>query len=326
MNGDDVASDVWVDCDPGIDDAVMLAALAGAVAQGRVRLHGLSSVAGNMPLEVTSANLLALASYLGLPHVPVARGADRPLVRAACSAAHVHGSNGLGGVDIPAGDRDRAGDSAVMAMHEAICSLPPTSRMRLMPTGPLTNIALLLRTFPQDARRIRDVVLMGGSTCGGNVTSRAEYNIWADPEAAHMVFASGVSVVMCGLDVTLKSGLSAAQLTAMREGGEERLRALARMLSYYKGDPATWPYGVCVVHDAVPLLYMLAPSLFGGAYGSVEIGLGGDDRGETRFIAAGRDAAADDVEGAAAAGALVLNRVDAMGFQHALADLLGVAL
>ena len=122
---DYVASDVWVDCDPGIDDAVMLAALSGAVERGRVRLHGLSSVAGNMPLDVTTANLLALASYWALPHVPVARGANRPLVRAACDAAHVHGANGLGEVEIPAGDRALANDSAVLAMHKAICSLAP---------------------------------------------------------------------------------------------------------------------------------------------------------------------------------------------------------
>lgn len=243
MTWEDFAvSDVWVDCDPGIDDAVMLAALSGAVGRGRVRLHGLSSVAGNMPLDVTTANLLALASYLALPHVPVARGADRPLVRAACDAAHVHGANGLGEVEIPAGDRALANDSAVLAMHKAICSLAPARRMRLVATGPLTNIALLLRAFPDDAARIQDVVIMGGSTCGGNVTPRAEYNIWADPEAAHMVFASGVPVVMCGLDVTLRSGLSAEQLAAMRDGDGERLCALARMLSFYKGDPAAWPH------------------------------------------------------------------------------------
>lgn len=326
MTWEDFAvSDVWVDCDPGIDDAVMLAALSGAVGRGRVRLHGLSSVAGNMPLDVTTANLLALASYLALPHVPVACGADRPLVRAACDAAHVHGANGLGEVEIPAGDRALANDSAVLAMHKAICSLAPARRMRLVATGPLTNIALLLRAFPDDAARIQDVVIMGGSTCGGNVAPRAEYNIWADPEAAHMVFASGVPVVMCGLDVTLRSGLSAEQLAAMRDGDSERLCALARMLSFYKGDPAAWPQGVCVVHDAVPLLYVLAPDLFKGVRGVVEIGLGQDDRGETRFVAAGdgADAGAAKASGnAAPPNALVLSLVDAPGFQKVLGNLL----
>ena len=323
MTWEDFAvSDVWVDCDPGIDDAVMLAALSGAVTRGRVRLHGLSSVAGNMPLDVTTANLLALASYLALPHVPVARGADRPLVRDACDAAHVHGANGLGEVEIPAGGRMLADDSAVLAMHKTICALPPSRRMRLVATGPLTNIALLLRAFPDDVPRIQDVVIMGGSARGGNVTHRAEYNIWADPEAAHMVFASGVPVVMCGLDVTLKSGLSAEQLAAMRDGDSERLCALVRMLSFYKGDSAAWPYGVCVVHDAVPLLYVLAPDLYQGARGVVEIGLGQDDRGETRLVAAGDAANAEATETAAAPNALVLSRVDALGFQKVLGNLL----
>lgn len=312
--GEDAVSDIWVDCDPGIDDAVMLAALAGAVARRRVRLHGLSSVAGNMPLDITTGNLLALASFLELPRVPIARGADRPLVRAACDAAHVHGPNGLGEVELSRSDRAVADDPAVLAMHKAICALPAGRRMRLVPTGPLTNIALLIRAFPDDLQRIRDVVLMGGSTCGGNVTPRAEYNIWADPEAARMVFASGVPVVMCGLDVTLKSGLSASQLAAMREGGSDRHRALARMLSYYKGDPATWPFGACVVHDAVPLLYVLEPGLFGGERGCVEVGLDEGDRGETRFTAA--------EDALSACKDLVLRRVDALGFQRALADLL----
>ena len=257
--------------------------------------------------------------------MPVARGANRPLVRAACDAAHVHGANGLGEVEIPAGDRALANDSAVLAMHKAICSLAPARRMRLVATGPLANIALLLRAFPDDAARIQDVVIMGGSTCGGNVTPRAEYNIWADPEAAHMVFASGVPVVMCGLDVTLRSGLSAEQLTSMRDGDSERLCALARMLSFYKGDPAAWPHGVCVVHDAVPLLYVLAPDLFQGVRGVVEIGLGQDDRGETRLVAAGdgADAGVAKASGnATPSNALVLSLVDALGFQKVLGNLL----
>lgn len=140
-----------------------------------------------------------------------------------------------------------------------------------------------------------------------------------------MVFASGVPVVMCGLDVTLRSGLSAEQLTSMRDGDSERLCALARMLSFYKGDPASWPHGVCVVHDAVPLLYVLAPDLFQGVRGVVEIGLGQDDRGETRLVAAddGADAGAAKVSGdVTPSNALVLSLVDALGFQKVLGNLI----
>ena len=274
--------DIWIDCDPGIDDAVMLAMVAAS--PDVLELHGVSSVAGNLPSDVVTENVLRLAAWLGLPQVPLCRGARRPLLRPAQDAADVHGEMGLGRVVLPWGDRALDARPAVVAMHDAIMALPAGRRMTLVPTGPLTNIALLLRVFPEVAERIERIVLMGGSTVGGNVTPTAEFNIWGDPEAAQIVYESGLPIVMCGLDVTLRCGLTPAQLKALAASANEHEAAIAEMLSFYQPVDSEWRHGVCVIHDASTIIYLTHPELFGGERTAIRVDCSDEGRGTTARV------------------------------------------
>ena len=185
---------IWIDCDPGIDDAVALA--MAAASRDRLHILGISTVAGNQTSDRVTGNALKLASFLGMDDVPVVRGARGPLVREVEPAGDIHGATGLGNCELPATTKQTASESGIFYMYSRIMELPEEEKVTLVPTGPLTNIALLLRTFPQVQARIEKIVLMGGSSSGGNVTPAAEFNIWADPEAAQMVFAAGLPTVM----------------------------------------------------------------------------------------------------------------------------------
>ena len=301
--------DVWIDCDPGIDDAVMLA--CAAVSGDALNLHGISSVAGNQTSDRVTGNVLKLASFFDMPHVPLTRGAVRPLVREAQDAGDVHGTMGLGNVSLPASDRALDPRPAVLALHDAIEALSADRKMTLVPTGPLTNIALWMRLYPADAARVECIVLMGGATSGGNVTPTAEFNVWGDPEAAAIVFSSGLPIVMCGLDITLKCGLTDAQVAALAADDNPRRRALGEMLGFYNQVPSEDAYGVTVIHDAVTVLYLTDPQLFAGDQVAISVDCGDADRGTTRI--------AEDAP-AAQKNVLLLNRVDMAEFQQVLLE------
>src|SRR5205823_9039370 len=181
---------ILLDCDPGHDDAI---ALLLALASPEVELLGVTTVAGNQTVEKTTANAIRILELVGREDVPVARGADRPLVREPFVAAYVHGESGLDGPDLPPARGEPVAQHAVDFLAERLAG------KTLVATGPLTNVALLLALHPE-ARPDR-IVLMGGAIAEGNVTPAAEFNVWADPEAAARVFASGIDMTMVGLDV-----------------------------------------------------------------------------------------------------------------------------
>src|SRR5436189_380587 len=189
---------ILLDCDPGHDDAI---ALLLALASPELELLAVTTVAGNQTLEKTTANAIRVLEFAGRADVPVAAGADRPLVREQYVASYVHGETGLDGPDLPPAQSDPVEQHAVDFLADAIRETG--GKVTLVPTGPLTNVALLLALHP-DARPER-IVLMGGAIAEGNVTPAAEFNIWCDPEAAARVFASGIDVTMIGLDVTHKA-------------------------------------------------------------------------------------------------------------------------
>src|ERR671937_272810 len=201
-----------MDCDPGHDDAI---ALLLALASSEVELLGISTVAGNQTVEKTTANALRILELAGRGEIPVAAGAPRPLVREPFVAAHVHGETGLDGPDLPPPQGRPLDAHAVDFLAERILAAPgpPT----LVPTGPLTNVALLLARHPDVAARLERIVLMGGAIAEGNVTPAAEFNIWVDPEAAARVFASGLDVTMVGLDVTHKALFGPDRVEQLRE-------------------------------------------------------------------------------------------------------------
>ncbi len=191
---------VIMDCDPGHDDAVALLLAAGSPA---IDLRLVTVVAGNQTLERTVRNALSVLSVAGAHHVPVAAGMDRPLVRPRIVAGNIHGESGLDGPEMPPPTITPSSKHAVELMIETL--LAGNGEITLIPTGPLTNVATAMRLAPSILPRIRRIVLMGGSIGLGNTTPAAEFNIYADPEAAHIVFSSGVPLTMVGLDVTYQT-------------------------------------------------------------------------------------------------------------------------
>jgi purine nucleosidase len=188
---------IILDCDPGHDDAV---ALLLAQAHPAIELLAVTTVAGNQSLAKVTHNALGIATLAGIT-APVAAGAERPLERQREYAADIHGESGLDGVVLPEASVALDPRHAVDLIVDLVMSHAP-GEITLVPTGPLTNIALAVRREPRIVQRVREVVLMGGGAHTGNMTSVAEFNIWVDPEAADEVFSAGWPVVMAGLDVT----------------------------------------------------------------------------------------------------------------------------
>jgi purine nucleosidase len=251
-----VSTRIILDCDPGIDDAL---AIAFAAASPAIELVGITSVAGNVSLDKTTANALAVASFAGAGGVPVTAGCAAPLLRAALHAGHVHGDSGLGGAVLPPPERSAEPGHAVDFIISRIAAAP--GEITLVATGPLTNIGLALRREPRLATWVRDFVIMGGSAGRGNVTPAAEFNIWADPEAASIVFGAGWTVRMIGLDVTLEARASAPVRDRMRSLGSLGSTLLLPALAQYK-DSAD-KTGEPPVHDVCAVVSVAEPSVFG---------------------------------------------------------------
>jgi inosine-uridine nucleoside N-ribohydrolase len=251
-----VSTPILLDCDPGHDDAI---ALLLALASPEVELLGVTTVSGNQTLEKTTANAIRVLEFVGREDVPVAAGADRPLVRERSVAANVHGESGLDGPTLPPPQKKPLEQPAVEFLAEQIGASP--APVTLIPTGPLTNVALLLARYPEAGARLERIVLMGGSIAEGNVTPAAEFNIWADPEAASRVFTSGLDVTMIGLDVTHKA--------LMRPEHAERLRAAGRtgtmvaelydFFSIFHRE--VYGMDAAPIHDAVAVAHVARPGL-----------------------------------------------------------------
>jgi purine nucleosidase len=249
-----MSTTIILDCDPGIDDAL---AIAFAAQHPGIELAGITTVAGNVGLDKTTANALAVADFTGSATVPVTAGCPAPLLRPARDARSVHGDTGLGGAVLPPSSREPAAGHAVDFIISTIAAAP--GEITLVATGPLTNIALALRREPRLAGWVRDFVIMGGSAGRGNVTPAAEFNIWADPEAAAVVFGAGWTVRMVGLDVTLRALATGDVRATMSEfgrlGSELLLPALAQYTDSAAGDPA--------VHDVCAVVWVAEPAVFG---------------------------------------------------------------
>jgi inosine-uridine nucleoside N-ribohydrolase len=245
-----VAIPILLDCDPGHDDAI---ALLLALASPEVELLGLTTVAGNQTLDKTTANAIRVLELAGREDVQVAAGADRPLVRERSIAVNVHGETGLDGPNLPPPKGRPVEAHAVDFLAERLAG------STLVATGPLTNVALLLARYP-DVHPER-IVLMGGASAEGNVTPAAEFNVWADPEAAARVFASGLDVTMVGLDVTHRALVSRTHAEQLRGAGRVG-RVVAELLDFY-GVFHREVYGFdgSPVHDAVAVAQVIRPEL-----------------------------------------------------------------
>ena len=258
---------VILDCDPGIDDAF---AIAFACGHPGLELCGVTTVAGNVGLDRTTSNALAVLEFLGRADVPVAAGSPAPLLRPFADARDVHGESGLGSARLPAPRGRPAGAHAVDFLIDRITAAP--GEVTLVATGPLTNIALAVRRHPPLASQVADFIIMGGSAGRGNVTPVAEFNIACDPEAAAIVFGAGWRVTMAGLDVTHQARATAEV--------RDRLRALGRLgdellLPGLRGYRSVAGGAGQPVHDVCAVALVVAPGLFGCQPARVEVELQG---------------------------------------------------
>lgn len=248
---------VLLDCDPGHDDAMAIVAAARYA-----ELVGITTVAGNAPLERTTRNALVMRDLLGLD-VPVHSGSARPLVAEPHAAAFVHGDSGLDGAELPAPTTPLDGTDAVGFIIRMCRSVDD---LWLVPVGPLTNIALALRAAPDIADRIAGISLMGGGTFG-NRTPLGEFNVWADPEAAAIVFDCGRPLVMAGLDVTHQFQATPERIAAIDALPGALAGVLSDLLQFFsdnyrsRHDPGTMRGAA--VHDPLAVLALTHPGLFG---------------------------------------------------------------
>jgi inosine-uridine nucleoside N-ribohydrolase len=260
-----VPTPVLIDCDPGHDDAM---ALLLALASPELELLGVSTVHGNQTLERTTANALRVLEFAG-SDVPVAAGANRPLLREPAVAAEVHGETGLDGPDLPPPRGAPVDEHAVefLATQLAAAGRPVT----LIPTGPLTNVALLLATHPEAAEHIERIVLMGGAIAEGNVTPAAEFNIWIDPEAAARVFASGLDVTMIGLDVTHRALMTGEHAERLRAAGRAGTLVAELWAFYNRFHSRIYDLPGSPVHDAMAVAHVIRGDLVQTKHINVEV-------------------------------------------------------
>ncbi|TDU74025.1 nucleoside hydrolase [Streptomyces sp. KS 21] len=248
---------IIIDCDPGHDDALAIMLAAGDPA---VDLLAITTVAGNQTLVKTTLNARRVCTVAGITDVPIAAGCARPLVQALNVADDVHGVSGLDGPRFPEPTVDVVAEHAVDLMYRILTR--HAEPVTLVPTAPLTNIALLLTRYPDAASRIREIVLMGGSTERGNRTPAAEFNVQADPEAADIVFRSGVPLTMCGLNVTHQA-LATPEIVARFEGlGTELGHVCAELLSFFGSTyRRLWGFQDPPLHDPVAVARVIDPGI-----------------------------------------------------------------
>src|SRR6266571_4884862 len=194
---------VVIDTDPGVDDAL---ALLLAMRSPELKIEAITPVAGNVPLELSLPNALRMVEIAERTDIPVAAGAKAPLMRRLVTAAYAHGENGLGGAVFPEPKIRPIAEPAAQFIQQLVRRYP--SDVTLITIGPLTNVATALNSDPELAAMVKSVVMMGGSLSGGNITPAAEFNVYVDPEAARIVFQSGIPITMVGLDVTRKTSLT----------------------------------------------------------------------------------------------------------------------
>ncbi|MCO8275107.1 nucleoside hydrolase [Actinoplanes sp. TRM 88003] len=260
-----------IDCDPGHDDAL---AVLLAVADPRIDLLGVTTVAGNQTLDKTTVNAQKILALAGASDVPVAAGCERPLVGELTVADDIHGESGLDGPDLDGPVAGTVGVHAVELMRRLIERSPEP--VTLIALGPLTNVALFLRLHPDTARNVRRVVFMGGSTERGNTTPYGEFNIVTDPEAADIVLRSGLPVTMIGLNVTHRALATTRIIDEFRGLGTRVGTVCAELMTFF-ADAYQRNFGFAhpPVHDPVAVACVLEPAVVRSVPAPVVVELGG---------------------------------------------------
>jgi purine nucleosidase len=248
---------IILDCDPGHDDAIAILLAHG---HPEVELLAITTVAGNQTLDKTTRNARRIATLAGINGVPIAAGCDRPLLRELVTAGGIHGESGLDGADLPEPTVSLAGAHAVDVIVDLVTASP--GEVTLVPTGPLTNVALALRREPRLARLAREVVLMGGSYTRGNLTPAAEFNVAVDPEAAAIVFEAGWPLTMIGLDLTHQARATPEVVERIAAVGTPVSAALVQLLNFYgRRYRLAERAGAPPVHDPCTIARLVAPEV-----------------------------------------------------------------
>ena len=261
---------IIIDTDPGQDDAVAI--LLALASPDEIEVLGITVVAGNVPLDLTANNALKVCELAGQLDVKVFAGCDRPLGRALVTAEHVHGKTGLDGPDLPEPTMKLQPAHAVDFIIDTLRA-EPAGKVTLCPLGPLTNIATALQRAPDIAERIDQIVLMGGAYFEvGNITPTAEFNIYVDPQAADIVFKSGIEIVVMPLDVTHKALVTKPRNDAFRALGNASGVAVAQMTDFFERfDKEKYGSQGAPLHDPCVTAYLIRPDLFSGRRINVEI-------------------------------------------------------
>ncbi|MCV2878485.1 nucleoside hydrolase [Sedimentimonas flavescens] len=260
---------IIIDTDPGQDDAV---ALLLALASPELEVLGITCVAGNVPLALTTRNARVVCELAGKTEVKIFAGCDRPMQRALVTAEYVHGKTGLDGIALPDPTMALQDAHAVDFIIETLRDLPEGS-VTLCPLGPLTNIATAFTRAPDIVPKVAEIVLMGGAYFEvGNTTPAAEFNIYVDPQAAEIVFKSGAPLVVMPLDVTHKALTTRARIEAFRALGTRVGNAVASWTDFFERfDMAKYGSQGAPLHDPCVIAYLLNPNLFEGRHINVEI-------------------------------------------------------
>ena len=261
---------IIIDTDPGQDDAVAI--LLALASPEDLDVLGLTVVAGNVPLLATAKNALMICELAGKPDTKVFAGCDRPMGRPLVTAEHVHGETGLDGPSLPDPIMQLQGQHAVEFIIETLRS-EPTGSITLCALGPLTNIATAFQKAPDIVASVRELVLMGGAYFQvGNITPTAEFNIYVDPQAANIVFKSGIAITVMPLDVTHRALVTKPRNDAFRSLGTSVGIAVAEMTDFFERfDKEKYGSEGAPLHDPCVTAYLLKPELFTGRMINVEI-------------------------------------------------------
>jgi len=261
---------IIIDTDPGQDDAVAI--LLALASPEDVSVLGITTVAGNVPLSLTTRNARIVCELAGKPETPIYAGCDAPMTRGLVTAEHVHGKTGLDGPVLPEPTMPVSDSHAVDFIIETLRTAEPRS-ITLCPLGPLTNIATALQRAPDIAYKIEEIVLMGGAYFEvGNITPAAEFNIYVDPEAAKTVFGAGVPLTVMPLDVTHKALVTGPRNAAFANIGTRVGTAVSEMTEFFERfDKEKYGSEGAPLHDPCVIAYLIQPDLFSGRHISVEI-------------------------------------------------------
>lgn len=265
-----MARKIIIDTDPGQDDAVAI--LLALASPEDIELLGITCVAGNVPLHFTARNARVVCELAGAIHVPVFAGHDAPMTRPLVTAEYVHGKTGLDGADLPDPTMSIQDLHAVDFLIDTLRREAPGT-VTLCPIGPLTNIGQAFSKAPDIVSRVQEIVLMGGAYFEvGNVTPAAEFNIYVDPEAADIVFKSGIPIVTMPLDVSHKALVTHERLAAIGAIGSKVSDAVAGWTGFFERfDRAKYGSAGAPLHDPTTIAYLIEPGIFSGRHVNVEI-------------------------------------------------------